>query len=206
MQKQSFVLALAIASGVCAPAFGANWIIDGKHSQANFKVRHMMVSNVNGTMTGIKGNAEYDGKNIKTLKVNADIDVNTINTGEAGRDEHLKNSDFFDTAKYPTISFKSKRVEQDKDGQFKLVGDLTMHGVTKEVALDVEGPTASVKDGKGKEHIGASARAKVNRKEFGIEYNKVLEAGGVSIGEQVDISLDVELIKDEPDKTAAKSK
>lgn len=203
MQKISLLLAMTFVAVSAAPASAAEWKIDSKHSQANFKVRHMMVSNVNGTMSGIKGTADYDGKNVNSLKVNAEIDAKTVNTNEAGRDEHLRGKDFFDTDKYPTITFKSKRVEKAKNDKLQMVGDLTMHGVTKEVALDVEGPTQAVKDSKGREHIGASANAKLNRKDFGIEYNSVLEAGGVTIGETVDITLDIELIKDD-NKTSEK--
>jgi polyisoprenoid-binding protein YceI len=203
MRNRSLVLAIGVATLVGTPALADTWNIDGKHSQASFKIRHMMVSNVNGTITGIKGSADYDGKNVNNLKVDAVLDVNTINTSESGRDEHLKSADFFDAAKYPTITFKSKRVEKKADGQFQLIGDLTMKGVTKEVAMDVEGPTAIIKDGKGVEHIGASAKASINRKDFGIEYNKVLEAGGVAVGEKVDISLDVELLKPTEDNKKA---
>lgn len=200
MQKISLALALgAIAGTTVAPAFADTWNIDAKHSQASFKIKHMMVSNVNGTITGIKGSANYDGKDVKGLSVNADLDVNTINTSEAGRDEHLKGADFFDAAKYPTISFKSKRVEQKSDGHFQMIGDLTMHGVTKEVAMDVEGPTAAVKDPKGTEHVGASAHTTVKRSDFGIS-----SAPEAMIGNDVGITLDVELLKPATDKKASR--
>lgn len=204
--KSALLIAVTIAATTAAPAaFAASstWAIDGKHSTANFKVRHMMVSNVNGTISGIKGNADFDGKNVKNLKVEAEMDVNTINTAEPGRDEHLKGADFFNVAKYPTIKFVSKSVKEITPGKFQLVGDLTMHGVTKEVAMDVEGPSQVIKDEKGNEHVGASAHTKVNRKDFGIEYNHLLEAGGVAIGEDVDITLDVEMLKKAADKKAS---
>jgi polyisoprenoid-binding protein YceI len=203
MNKTASLLAASVLGITAAPAFADTWDIDGKHSQASFKVKHMMVSNVNGTISGIKGTVDYDGKNIEGLKVDADLDINTINTSEAGRDEHLKGADFFDTAKYPIMKFKSKRVEKKGDGTFQLVGDLTLHGVTKEVALDVEGPTEAITDNKGKQHIGASAKTKVNRKDFGIAYNSPIGANGVAIGETVDVVLDLELIKS-GDKKAAK--
>jgi polyisoprenoid-binding protein YceI len=202
MRNTTLVMTLALLGSTVTPALAGNWNIDPKHSQASFKVRHMMVSNVNGTITGIKGTAEYDGKNIKNLKVDADLDVNTINTSESGRDEHLKSADFFDAAKYPTITFRSKKVAKGANGKFKLVGDLTMHGVTKEVAMDVEGPTATVKDPKGTEHVGASAHAIVNRKDFNIGSQGV--AGTVvAISDQVDITLDVELLKPAADNKAS---
>ncbi len=196
MHKINLILPIAMLGLTVAPALAETWTIDGKHSQANFKVRHMMVSNVNGTISGIKGAAEYDGKNIAGLKVNADMDINTISTNEAGRDKHLRGADFFDTEKFPNMSFKSKRVVKGSKGKFKLIGDLTMHGVTKEVALAVEGPTPVIKDSKGQERFGASATANINRKDFGLAYNSVLEAGGVSIGDKVQITLDIELTKD----------
>lgn len=194
MRKTTFLLALAILGTTVGPAFADTWNIDNKHSQASFKVRHMMVSNVNGTITGIKGSADYDGKNVKDLKVTADLDVNTINTSESGRDEHLKGADFFDAAKYPTITFRSKKVEQATDGRFKLIGDLTMHGVTKEVAMDVDGPTPVIKDPKGNEHVGASARTTVNRKDFNVG-GAAMMGNVVAISDQVDITLDIELLK-----------
>lgn len=203
----ALTIAVAMAAVTAAPAaFAADansWTIDGKHSTANFKVRHMMVSNVNGTISGIKGSAEYDGKNVKNLKVDAEMDVNTINTADAGRDEHLRGADFFDTAKYPTIKFVSKSVKKVGAGKFQLIGDLTMHGVTKQVAMDVDGPSQIIKDEKGNEHMGASAHTKINRKDFGIQYNHILEAGGVAVGEDVDITLDVEMLKKAADKKAS---
>lgn len=204
MRNTTFALTLTLLATTAAPALADSWSIDGKHSQASFKIRHMMVSNVNGTVTGIKGAAEYDGKNINSLKVDADLDAKTINTSEAARDEHLRGADFFNTDKFPTMKFKSTKAEQKSNGHFQLVGELTMHGVTKPVTMDVEGPTPVVKDDKGVEHIGATATAKINRKDFGIEYNKVLDNGGVALGETVDVSLDIELTKGEPVKKAAK--
>lgn len=198
MQK----ITLALAFGVVAtttPALADTWNIDAKHSQASFKIKHMTVSNVNGTITGIKGSATYDGKNVQGLSVNADLDVNTINTSESGRDEHLKGPDFFDAAKYPTITFRSKHTAQKPDGHFQLIGDLTMHGVTKEVAMDVEGPTAAIKDPKGTEHVGASAHTTVKRSDFGIG-----SAPEAMIGNDVGITLDVELLKPATDKKASR--
>jgi polyisoprenoid-binding protein YceI len=195
MSKNSLWLAVALAQ-LAAPALAANsWHFDTAHSGASFKIKHLMVANVNGTMNGVSGKAEYDGKAVKTMKVEAQLDAATINTGDAGRDKHLKSADFFDVEKYPTITFKSKKII-GRPGAYKLVGDLTMHGVTKEVALNMENPSPVVKDPKGNEHVGTSAHTKVQRSAFGISYNKQLDQGGVMVGDDVDITLDVDLVKD----------
>lgn len=197
--------ALAISLFSLAPVAQANeWSIDPYHSAANFSVRHMMISNVRGDFSGVKGSANYDGKDVKSISVDATIDTSTISTGEPDRDKHLKAADFLDTAKYPVMTFKSKKVIPVNAGNFKLVGDLTLHGVTKEVTLDVEGPTPAINDGRGNTKIGASATAKINRKDFGIVTNTVLETGGVAIGEDINIVLDIEMSKKAPDKKAAK--
>jgi polyisoprenoid-binding protein YceI len=188
-------LAAAFVLGQAAPAQAAGWAIDSQHSSAGFKVKHMIVSNVSGQFGGVSGSADYDGKDVKTLKVNAEIDTTTINTGEAGRDDHLRNPDFFDVDKYPKIIFKSTKVVPQGEGKFQLVGDLTMHGVTKSVTLSVEGPSPVLTDAKGTSRVGASATATLNRKEFGITYNKVLDNGGVSVGEDVKIDLEIEMTK-----------
>ncbi len=196
-----------IAAAPLVPALADDaWNIDSKHAVAEFSVKHMMVSNVRGTLTGIKGTANWDGKNIKKLKVDAEIDVRTINTNEQQRDEHLRSAEFFDANKYPVISFRSKKSVAVKGGKFKLIGDLTMHGVTREVQLDVDGPTPAVKDPWGNERVGATATTKVNRKDFGIEYNKLLEAGGAVIGDEVSITLDIELLRSRPSSPSTGSK
>lgn len=195
MRTKLFTAAILLTQ-LAIPAFSADqWEIDPRHSQANFSIRHMMVSNVRGTIAGIKGTANYDGKNVKDLAVNAEMDVNSINTADADRDKHLKGADFFDVAKYPTITFKSEKVVQDSNGKFKLLGNLTMHGVTKPVELVVEGPTQIVKDPHGKERVGASASTRVNRQDYGIKYNSALDGGGLAVGNDVDITLDIEMTK-----------
>ncbi len=176
-------------------ARAAQWDIDGKHSSATFKVQHMMISGVRGQMGGITGTVDYDGKNVDDIKVSAQLDPATINTGDAGRDGHLKNTDFFDVAKYPTITFESTGTIPVLRGGFRLGGKLTMHGVTKPVELAVDGPTEPIKDQKGKTRIGAAATATVKRKDFGIVYNSVLESGGVAIGDDVQVTLELELVK-----------
>jgi polyisoprenoid-binding protein YceI len=171
----------------------ANWNIDPSHSNAQFSVRHMMISNVKGEFTKVSGTASFDPSNPETFSAEASINVATINTREHDRDNHLKSPDFFNVEKFPTITFKSKRAEKSPDG-LKLTGDLTIHGVTREVVLEVEGPTPPTKDPWGNTRVGASATTKINRKDFGLTYNQALETGGFLVGEEVKITLDVELV------------
>jgi polyisoprenoid-binding protein YceI len=136
-----------------------------------------------------------DDSNITNLKVELTIETASVDTGHAKRDEHLRNADFFDVAKYPTVTFVSKKVIQAGQGKLKVTGDLTLHGVTREITMDVEGPTQEIKDPWGKFRRGATATGKINRKDFGLTWNRALETGGVVVGEDVDIYVEVELIK-----------
>lgn len=186
------VAALVLASP--SLAFAAEYVIDSAHSAAQFSVKHMMVSNVRGAFSKVTGTANIDEKDLTKSTVEAVIDATTVNTNEPKRDEHLRSADFFDTAKYPTITFKSTKVE--KAGQnLKVTGDLTLHGVTKPVVLDVEGFTSEAKDPWGNTKRGGTATTKINRKDFGLGWNSVLETGGVAVGEEVAITLDLELNK-----------
>lgn len=184
-------IAAAVALALPGLAHAATYDIDGAHSNAQFKVRHLMISWVRGEFQKVSGTFSYDAKNIGATTINATIDAASINTREEKRDAHLKSPDFFDVAKFPTLTFKSKKTEGTV-GKLKVTGDLTMHGVTKEVVLDVDGPTDSVKDPWGNVRVGASATAKLNRKDFGLAWNKVLETGGVAVGEEIEITLDIE--------------
>lgn len=188
--------------GLCLPvlakeqiATAGGWTIDPAHSSARFAIRHMMISNVNGSFGKVTGNVQYDGKNLPKANVEATIDVNSIDTNEPKRDEHLRSKDFFDAEKYPTITFKSKKVIQDKEG-FKILGTLTMHGVSKDVTLDAE-PMGPIVNAHGKTRTGTSATTKINRKDFGISYNAALDNGGAMVGDDVKITLDVEMVKSE---------
>ena len=154
-----------------------------------------MVSNVKGDFTKVKGMVTIDEQNIANLKVDITIDAASVNTGHVKRDEHLRNADFFDVTKNPTITFVSKRIERTGTNTLKVMGDLTIRGVTKEIAVDVEGPTPEVKDPGGNFRRGATANAKINRQDFGIMWNRVLDAGGVVVGDEVNIYVEVELIK-----------
>lgn len=187
---------IAVAMVAPALASAATWQIDPMHSQAQFQVRHMMVSTVRGQLGKVTGTVQYDGKDLKTASVDATIDVTGIDTGQPKRDEDLKSPNFFDVQKYPTITFKSTRIEiGPKKGQLKMTGDLTMHGVTKEVTLDVDGPSPPVKDMRpGMMRTGASATGRLRRKDFGLTWNRALEGGGAVVGDEVILTIDVELV------------
>jgi len=189
-------LALALPFGFgTGLARASTWEIDAAHSAAQFSVRHMMVSNVRGEFGKVTGTVNLDDKDITKSTVDVTIDVSSINTREAKRDEHLKGPDFFDAAKFPIITFKSRKVESAGQGKLKVTGDLTLHGVTKSVVLHVEGPSSEVKDFMGNWKRGASAMTKLSRKDFGLQWNKVLETGGVAVGDEVNVIIDVELNK-----------
>jgi polyisoprenoid-binding protein YceI len=195
------VAALVLAAPMVA--FGAEFEIDSAHSSANFAVKHMMVSTVRGSFGKTTGKVNIDEKDITKSTVEAVIDATTINTNEPKRDEHLRNPEFFDVAKYPTITFKSTKVEQAGEN-LNVTGDLTMHGVTRPVTLNVEGFTTEAKDPWGNIKRGGVATTKLNRKDFGLTYNAVLETGGVAVGEEVSITLDLELNKKKEAAPAAK--
>jgi polyisoprenoid-binding protein YceI len=166
----------------------ATYTIEPAHSSAHFKVRHLMIANVRGEFSKISGTVTADS-------VTAEIDVNSINTREPDRDKHLKSADFLDAEHYPTIKFQSKKVEADGPEGYTVIGDLTIRGVTREVVLNVTGPTPEIKDPWGYTRRGAEAVAKISRKDFGLTYNPILEGGGVMVGDIVEISLEVELVK-----------
>jgi polyisoprenoid-binding protein YceI len=173
-------------------AAAAAWIVDSGHSAAGFSVKHMMVSTVRGSLGPISGTVEYDGSNVHSVKADITIDVKGINTGNASRDRDLRGDGFFDIEKYPTMTFKSKRAQAAGAGRFRLVGDLTMRGVTKEITLDVEGPSPAVKMQNGGLKIGATATTKLNRRDFGLNYNSVVEAVPV-VADEVTVTIDIEL-------------
>jgi polyisoprenoid-binding protein YceI len=188
-------LTLVLLAALAAPAFAqSTWEIDPAHSNVQFGVRHMMISTVRGKFTKFAATATGDEKDPAHAAVQASIDVASIDTGDEKRDAHLKSPDFFDAEKFPTITFKSTKVEAAGDRAFKLHGDLTMHGVTKPVVLDVEA-TPEVKGMRGETRAGARATGKVNRKDFGINWSKSMDGGGVVVGDEVDVTIDVEAVK-----------
>jgi len=171
------------------------WKIDPAHSAAEFKVKHMMISNVKGTFQGLEGALTEDAADPASSSIQATIDVNTLSTGDPKRDGHLKSADFFDLENFPTMTFKSTSVKPKGEGEYSVTGELTLHGVTKPVTFTVEGPSAPNKDLWGNTRIGLSATTRINRKEFGLTWNAALETGGILVGEDVAITLDVQFIK-----------
>jgi polyisoprenoid-binding protein YceI len=184
-----------VALSLPAMAFATIWNIDPDHSNVGFKVRHLMISNVKGNFEKHTGVVDINDKDITKSKVEVSIDTASINTNVQKRDEHLRSAEFFDVTKYPTMTFVSKKVAKAGKGKLKVTGDLTLHGITKQVVLDVEGPTAESKDPWGVIRRGAVASTKVNRKDFGLVWNKTLETGGVALGDEVTINLEIEMIK-----------
>ena len=189
--------AIAIAMFVALPvlAHADTWQIDPAHTNVEFSVRHMMISNVKGQFQKTSGTVDVNGKDPTSAKIDATIDATSINTRVDKRDAHLKSPAFLDVDKFPTITFKSTKVEADGPGKWKVTGDLTLHGVTKPVVLDVESTGTPVTDPMGNTRAGASATTKISRKDFGLTWNQPLETGGVMVGDEVAISIDVEAIK-----------
>src|SRR5271163_2919916 len=185
---------IAVAAGLAAvlslPAAAATttWQIDPAHSSAQFAVKHLMISTVRGAFTSVKGSIQLDDKDITKSSVEVTIDVNSVDTRQPDRDKDLKSDHFFDADHFPTITFKSKKVEQVSPGKLKVTGDLTIRGATKEVVLDVDGPTAPIKDPWGNQRIGVNATSKITRQDFGITY------GPGMIGDEISITIDAEMI------------
>lgn len=172
----------------------AIWNIDSSHSGVQFSVRHLMITNVRGEFTGLTGKVDFDPASPESATIEASVDASSINTREAKRDEHLRSADFFDTAQNPTISFKSTSVAKKGDG-FALTGDITIRGNTKSVTFVVEGGTTVEKDPWGNSRIGASATATIDRRDFGLTWNSAIESGGVLVGHDVKLTIDVSLVR-----------
>ena len=171
------------------------WNIDPAHSVAEFKVKHMMIANVKGHFSKITGVLTHDESNVANSSVEVSIEAASIETRDAQRDAHLKSADFFDVEKHPFLSFKSNAIKQVHDGELSVEGVMTIRGVTRKVTFDVEGPTPPAKDPWGNTRIAVSATTKINRKDFGLTWNTALETGGILVGDEVTISLDVEFVK-----------
>ena len=173
----------------------SNYTIDPAHSSAGFVVRHMMITNVRGGFTKVQGTVAYDPENPAATEIDATIDAASINTTDPQRDAHLRSAEFLDAEKYPAITFKSKSTKKTGDDELSITGDLTIHGVSKEVTLKVEGITGHNKDPWGNLRMGASASTKIKRSDFGLTYNAALETGGFLIGDDLKIELEVSLVK-----------
>jgi len=190
---------LLAAAALCLVAPGvlhaAPWQFDPVHTGVHFKVRHLMVSSVRGDFENVSGMIVYDEADVTKSSADITIDAASINTRAAKRDADLRGPNFLDVAKYPRITFKSKRVETAGNGMLKMTGDLTIHGVTKDVVLSIEGPTPAIKDPWGNFRVGGQATAKISRKDFGLVWNAALETGGVVVGDEVEITIDVEIYR-----------
>ena len=198
------ILAAALAFLVPSASFAAAWEFDSQHSTIGFSVRHLVVSNVKGQFDAFTGTMNWDEKDVTKSTVEVDVDTRTVNTGNASRDGHLRSEDFFSAEKFPHMTFKSKKVEKAGEGKLKVTGDLTIRGVTKETVLEVEGPMKPVKGPAGNDISGVSATGKINRKDFGLAWGKVIEGTGAVVGDEVKLMLEVELDRKEPAKAEAK--
>jgi len=194
------LLSAALAGAITVPASAATtvWQIDPAHTAAGFAVKHLMISTVRGQFKGVTGTVTWDDQDLSKSSIDVAIDATTVDTSEPMRDKDLKSDKFFDVAKYPTITFKSKKIENVSAGKLKVTGDLTIHGVTKEVVLDVEGPSNAVKDPWGNTRVAASATTKVNRQDYGVKWNANIDGGGVVVGDDVNITIDLEMTKKVP--------
>jgi polyisoprenoid-binding protein YceI len=195
LSRTTISAALAAVLAVSAAATTTTWQIDPQHTAAGFAVKHLMISTVRGQFKGVTGTVNWEDQDISKSTVDITIDANTVDTSEPKRDADLKSDKFFDVAKYSTITFKSKKIEQVSAGKLKITGDLTIHGVTKEAVLDVEGPTPPLKDPWGNTRVAANATTKINRQDFGVKWNANVDGGGVVVGDDVAITIDLEMIK-----------
>lgn len=182
-------------ASISSPAALITWKIDPAHTAAEFKVKHMMIANVKGTIKGITGDLTEHTTDASLSSIEATLDVSTLSTGEPQRDAHLKSPDFLELEKYPTITFKSTKVERKGEEEYAVTGDLTIHGVTRPVTLSVEGPTPPQPDPWGNIRIGLEATTKIDRKDFGLTWNTALETGGILVGDTVHITIEAEFIK-----------
>ena len=184
-----------MATTTSSPATTTTWKLDPAHSHAEFKVKHMMISNVKGSFSGLTATLTEHPTDKTLSSVEASIDVSSISTGDAQRDAHLKSADFFDTAQYPTMTFRSTQVKPNGDGGYNVTGDLSLHGQTRQQTFVVEGPTAPGKDPWGNTRIGLSATTKINRKDYGLNWNAALETGGILVGDDVNITIEAQFLK-----------
>jgi polyisoprenoid-binding protein YceI len=194
VSRIALVLGSALLLSSAAEAANTTWTIDPRHSAARFAVRHLTISTVHGEFHNVKGAIIVDDSDITKSTVDVTIDATTVDTQEPDRDKHLKSPDFFDVEKFPAITFKSTKVEKAGEGKLKVTGDLTIHGVTKSVVLDVEGPTAAIKDPWGNQRAAASAATKINRQDFGVKWSGKLQTGELVVSDDVKISIEIEMV------------
>jgi polyisoprenoid-binding protein YceI len=180
---------------LATPQTTTTWNIDAAHSVAEFKVKHMMISNVKGQFAKVSGTLHLDESELANSRVEAVIEASSIETRDPQRDAHLKSPDFFHVEKFPTLSFKSSRISLVRDGELSAEGDLTIRGITRKATFSVEGPTPPAKDPWGNTRVAVSATTKINRKDFGLTWNAALETGGILVGDEVTITLDVQFVK-----------
>ena len=195
LKKIAATAGLALVFSLPSLAATSTWQIDPKHSAAQFSVRHMAISTVRGAFSKVTGTVVLDEQDVTKSTVDVSIDVSTVDTREPGRDKDLRSDHFFDVEHFPTMTFKSKKVEQVAPGKLKVTGDLTIRGTTKEVVLDVDGPTAPIKDSWGNQRAAVNATTKINRQDFGVKWNSTLDNGGVVVADDVNINIDAEMTK-----------
>ena len=201
VSRIAVIAGMVVGLALPVRAATSTWQVDPQHSSAQFAVRHLGLSTVRGAFSKLSGTMVLDDQDITKSSVEVTIDVNTVDTREPDRDKDLRSERFFDVAHFPTMTFQSKRVEQLAPGKLRVTGELTIHGTSREVTLDVDGPTAPVKDPWGNQRLAATATTKINRQDYGVKWNAKLDNGGVVVGDDVNITLDVEMIQ----KRAAKS-
>ena len=197
---RSVVIGITALVGAASATQAQTWTIDPSHTAAQFAVRHMMISTVRGQLGKVTGTVTFDPAQPQSMKIDATIDVAGIDTRVPGRDNDLRSANFFDVEKFPTMTFKSTKVDVVPGGGFKVAGDLTIKGITRQVVLDVAAPSAPIKDQRGGAKMGTSATTKINRQEFGITWSRALDGGGVVVGDEVSIIIDVELSQPPPAK------
>ncbi|MCB9670978.1 MAG: YceI family protein [Alphaproteobacteria bacterium] len=193
MSRFALLFPVAVLS-TSAFAGGQRWNVDPAHTRVGFEVSHMMISSVEGAFSDVTGEAAFEPGNPKSLEVTVTVDMASVDTGNADRDAHLAKSDFFDIANHPTMTFKSTKMKAGKDGAFTLTGDLTLRGVTKTVDLQGRGLDQVVTDPWGNQRVGARATGTLNRQDFGVSFNQALETGGLLVGDEVTLSIAVELV------------
>jgi polyisoprenoid-binding protein YceI len=192
---------IAISAGIallgCTTGLAATstWKIDPQHTAAQFSVRHLTISTVRGGFSKVTGTIQFDDQDMSKSSVDVTIDVSTVDTREPARDKDLRSEKFFDVEHFPSMTFKSTKVEQAGAGKLKVTGNLTIRGATKEVVLDVDGPTAPIKDPYGNQRAAINATTKINRQDFGVKWNSTIDGGGVVVGDEVNINIDAEMIK-----------